>query len=88
MASSVKRVPLRHGQVRTHPKHGPVFITDGAEEICGQVSNHWTFRKVLKDGRLSAREHSDRGDPRWPNAKGVEIRVVLKKEKTKKGPQS
>ncbi len=82
MASSARR-PLGIGQVRRHPKHGVVYITGGAFYIEGRLSNHWTFRKVLKDGRLG-RSDGDYGSATWPTPKGAEIRVILKKGKFKK----
>lgn len=37
------------GCVIEHPKHGLVYITDGAMWIDGRLSNHWSWRKVRRN---------------------------------------
>ncbi len=82
------RKPLAVGQIRRHPDHGLIYIIDGDFERNGRISNFWDFRKVLKDGRLSARIYGDYGGSEWPTPKNivVQIRVVQKKPRASKTP--
>jgi hypothetical protein len=45
----IVKLPLRQPHCCTyHPKHGLVYITGGAYEVMGRLSNHWHWRKVLR----------------------------------------
>lgn len=48
---------LNIGGVFRHPVDGVIYVTGGAYEIGGRVSNHWRWRKVNKDGTLGEEGH-------------------------------
>ena len=82
---SPSRRALAIGQVRRHPEYGLIYITGGIYQVNGRISNAWDFRKVLKDGRLSARVYGDYGNLQWPTPPNlmVEIRVVERNPRRK-----
>ena len=50
--------------VRTNDKKiGDVLVTEGQYEIGGRISNHFKWRKILKDGSLGKKEYKGYGGP-------------------------
>jgi hypothetical protein len=45
------------GDVYQHPEFGAVYVESGCylDPVYQRVSNHWTFRKVNKNGKLGKR---------------------------------
>lgn len=74
---------LYEGGVFLHPEEGPIYITDGAYEIGGRVSNAWGWKKVNPDGTLGKKGHGY-GTTEWPEL-DADITVMVKiKYQTKK----
>lgn len=63
---------LHEGGVFLHPEDGPIYITDGAYERNGRVSNAWSWVKVLPNGKLDTKELHGYGDD-WPAIPGATV---------------
>lgn len=71
---------MRIGGVYLYKERYPVYITGGAYERNGRVSNYWKFQHIKKDGQLGKKggDYDNGGPEKFCQITGAKVKTLIK----------